>query len=248
MLGRIANRLLRPFGYRLTPDEFDDRSQGLTDEERDLLGRVRPFTMTSPEQMLALMDAVKYVSNGAIPGAIVECGVWRGGSMMLAAELLSSLGSTERDLYLYDAFTGMPPSSADDVRFDGLTTEEVKTMEGIKGGWCLATRQEVTENLRTTAYPSERIHIVEGYVEQTIPAESPDDIAILRLDTDWYTSTKHGLVHLYPRLSSGGVLILDDYGYWKGAQKAVDEYFAEFGGNRPLLQRTDRYGRIAIKR
>ena len=246
MLGKIANRLLRPLGYRIVADEFDQFA-GLTAEERDILERVRPFTMTSIEQMLALVDAVKYVGNNDIPGAIVECGVWRGGSMMLAAETLLSLGSTERDLYLYDAFTGMPPADTEDVRFDGLTTEEVRTIEGVKGAWCLATQNEVAENIQTTNYPADKIHIVTGYVEQTIPAAAPDQIAILRLDTDWYASTTHELNHLYPRLTSRGVLIIDDYGYWKGCKKAVDEYFAESDGKRPLLQRIDLYGRIAVK-
>ena len=246
MLGRIANRFLRPFGYRLIAESFDDQ-QGLTAEERDLLKRVRPFTMTTVEEILALMDAVRYVEKNDIPGAIVECGVWRGGMMMLAADVLRQTGSEHRDLYLYDSFEGMPPASIDDVRFDGRTTEEVKAMEGVEGAWCLATRDEVASNMSSTGYPRDKVQIVQGYVEQTIPRESPDQIAVLRLDTDWYASTKHELIHLYPRLASGGVLIIDDYGYWKGAQKAVDEYFAELEGKLPLLQRVDAHGRVAIK-
>lgn len=246
MLGRIANRLLRPIGYRLVANEID-HYRGLTDEERDLLDRVRPFTMTSVEQMLALVDAVDYVLKNDIPGAIVECGVWRGGSMMLAAEVLLRSNAADRELFLYDAFSGMPPASEDDVRFDGLSTDEVKNIEGVKGAWCLATKDEVASNLASTAYPPEKVYIIEGHVENTIPAQSPDRIAILRLDTDWYDSTKHEMTHLYPRLVSGGVLIIDDYGYWKGSKKAVDEYFGTYPDASPLLQRVERFGRIAIK-
>jgi O-methyltransferase len=141
----------------------------------------------------------------------------------------------------------MPPASADDVRFDGLTTEQVKSIEGVKGAWCLAAKEEVTNNLASTQYPADKLHVVDGYVEQTIPTNAPDELAILRLDTDWYGSTKHELVHLYPRLASGGVLIVDDYDYWKGCKKAVDEYFSEVSGSPPLLQRIDNFGRIAIK-
>ena len=78
------------------------------------------------------------------------------------------------------------------------------------------------------------------------PAASPPSIALLRLDTDWYESTYHELVHLYPRLSVGGILIIDDYGYWQGARRAVDRYFAE-QGTRVFLSRIDETGRLAVK-
>ncbi|HEY2846289.1 MAG TPA: TylF/MycF/NovP-related O-methyltransferase [Pyrinomonadaceae bacterium] len=224
-----------------------DLQQDLTDEERDLLKTVRPFTLTSVEEMLALIDAVSYVEKNQIPGAIVECGVWRGGMMMLAAELLVRLDSTDRKLYLYDAFKGMPPASEEDIRFDGRTTEEVKAIEGVKREWCLASMDEVRSNLISTGYPADKVHIVEGYVEDTLPSDAPDAISILRLDTDWYASTKHELTHLYPRVVPGGVLIVDDYGYWKGSKKAVDEYFAENGSPHPLLQRIDLAGRLVVK-
>jgi hypothetical protein len=83
-------------------------------------------------------------------------------------------------------------------------------------------------------------------VEDTLPAEAPEKLAILRLDTDWYSSTKHELETLYPRLAEGGVLIVDDYGHYEGARRAVDEYFAETG-QRVLLSRIDYTGRIAVK-
>lgn len=82
-------------------------------------------------------------------------------------------------------------------------------------------------------------------VEDTVPADAPDTISILRLDTDWYTSTRHELTHLYPRLSSGGVLIIDDYGYWQGSRTAVEEFLAETGA-RLLLTRISA-GRLAVK-
>jgi hypothetical protein len=95
-------------------------------------------------------------------------------------------------------------------------------------------------------YPEERIHFVPGRVEETLPQNAPKDIALLRLDTDWYASTKHELQHLYPRLVPGGVLIVDDYGYWQGARQAVDEYLSE-NGLALLLNRIDHTARIAVK-
>ena len=97
-----------------------------------------------------------------------------------------------------------------------------------------------------TGFPADRAVFVPGKVEETIPASAPERIALLRLDTDWYESTYHELVHLYPRLEAGGVLILDDYGHFEGARRAVDRYFDE-NGARPLLTRVDYTARVGVK-
>jgi hypothetical protein len=215
----------------------------------DMLDLVRPYTMTSPERIHALIEAVTYVTRRRIPGAIVECGVWRGGSMMAAAKTLLALGSSERDLYLFDTFEGMSPPSDADVDLGGLSAAtalagSAKTDAGSY--WCYASLEDVQAALAKVGYPRERLHFVKGRVEDTIPAQAPAQIALLRLDTDWYESTKHELVHLYPRLSSGGVLIIDDYGHWKGSRKATDEFIAatpDFG----LLTRIDYTGRLSVK-
>jgi O-methyltransferase len=112
--------------------------------------------------------------------------------------------------------------------------------------WCYASLEDVKRSVATLGYPEERLHYVQGKVEDTIPTQAPLKIALLRLDTDWYESTKHELDHLYPRLSSGGVLIIDDYGHWKGSRQATDEFMAatpDFG----LLMRIDYTGRLAVK-
>jgi hypothetical protein len=105
---------------------------------------------------------------------------------------------------------------------------------------------EVRGNVFSTGYPKDKIHFIEGKVENTIPLNMPRKIALLRLDTDWYQSTKHELIHLFPLLQRNGVLIIDDYGHWEGARKAVDEYVS---GNSIciLLNRIDYTGRIAIR-
>jgi hypothetical protein len=105
---------------------------------------------------------------------------------------------------------------------------------------------DVERVLHDTGYPKSKIHLVPGDVAETIPASAPDSISLLRLDTDWYESTKHELLHLFPRLASRGPIIIDDYGHWKGARQACDEYF---GQNRIpiLLNRIDYTGRIALK-
>ena len=106
--------------------------------------------------------------------------------------------------------------------------------------------EQVKRNLGSTGYDMASIKFIKGKVEQTIPREAPAQISLLRLDTDWYESTRHELVHPFPRLSVGGVLIIDDYGHWQGCRRATDEYFAE-NNISILLNRIDYTGRIAVK-
>jgi O-methyltransferase len=213
----------------------------------ELCRRVAPYTMTTPPRVYALARAVEYVAAREISGAIVECGVWRGGSMMAAALTLLRLGVTDRELYLFDTFAGMTPPTEEDVRRSGESAADLLSAEGDDADiWAMASLDDVRNAVLGIGYPPERIHFVKGPVEETLPANAPDKIALLRLDTDWYASTKHELVHLFPRVTRGGVLILDDYGYWQGARRAVDEYLSEH--NVPLLlNRIDNTGRIALK-
>jgi O-methyltransferase len=214
-------------------------------EEADLIRDVRPWTMTSAERIYALIQAVRFVSANAIAGAIVECGVWKGGSMMAAAKTLLRLEDTTRDLYLFDTFEGMSEPSGKDVDYSGKEASEVLLEDA--GYKCAgAPLEDVKKVLYATGYPKEKLHFVAGKVEETLPAGAPEAISLLRLDTDWYASTKHELVHLFPRLARGGVIIIDDYGHWRGSQQACDEYFAE--KSIPiLLNRIDYTGRMALK-
>lgn len=192
---------------------------------------IKPFTMVSIERLYATYQAVKYIEANNIPGDIVECGVWKGGCSMLMA---LSLESTVRELYLYDTFEGMPkPSEVDGV----------EASKQWKKGWCYSAITEVKYNMSLIDH-SCNIQYVKGMVQDTIPGTIPGKIAVLRLDTDWYNSTLHELIHLYPLLSKGGVLLLDDYGYWKGQRDAADEYF---GAKKPLMHRPDYAGRTIVK-
>ncbi|MFP5578411.1 MAG: TylF/MycF/NovP-related O-methyltransferase [Acidimicrobiia bacterium] len=223
--------------------------------ELDRIAECRPFTMASDERLLATIDAVRHVVGRGVPGALVECGVWRGGSVLAMVRTLQELGVDDRDVWCFDTFTGMTaPGDADVSRYSPPATETWADAsargERPWGGYFDAGvfgRDQVAELLAGTGYPVERIHLVAGPVEDTIPADAPDDIALLRLDTDWYESTRHELEHLYPRLRSGGVLIVDDYGHWEGAARATDEYFASGEVPRPLLARTDYTGRMGVK-
>jgi len=213
----------------------------------ELIDEIRPFSMATKHRMAAMIDAVKYVALAKIPGVIVECGVYRGANMMLAARTLRELNVTDRELYLYDTFEGMPPPTDEDKEYTGVSAKSLMmTQEKGTGVWCDASIQDVRANMGSTGYPPDRIYYVQGMVENTIPTTIPDKIALLRLDTDWYASTKHELEHLYPLLETGGVLLIDDYGHWQGARQAVDEYFSNIG-MIPLLARIDCTCRCFIK-
>jgi O-methyltransferase len=244
---QLGTGMLWRLGWLLPPLVPPDFEPELADTYR----RVRRHTMTGPKRVAALCDAVQHVVRSEVPGAIAECGVWRGGSMMAAAITLQRLGVRDRDLYLFDTFAGMPPPTKEDTwsAYDGYSLEG-RWKRGRRGddsnAWHYVSVEEVRRSLLSTGYPDERIHLVQGLVEDTIPEQAPQHLALLRLDTDWYQPTRHELIHLYPRLVPGGVLIIDDYGHYEGARKAVDEYFDEHGG-RPLLARVDYTGRMAVK-
>jgi hypothetical protein len=219
-------------------------------EELKVIQEVKPFTMTSPERIYGLLAAIRYLHSNKMQGDIVECGVWKGGSMMAAAKALLALNSTERDLYLFDTFAGMTaPSAKDGSNFERKTTQE--SFDSMQAGdgtckWCYSSLEETQRNVESVGYPVKKIHFIKGPVEQTIPEHAPAQIALLRLDTDFYESSKHEMVHLFPRLVSGGVLLLDDYGHWEGQRLAVDEYLSEH--KIPLLlNRLDYTGRIGVK-
>lgn len=245
---RLANKLLMRIGFELV--RIDGARSDIDESFYGFYRRCSPFTMTSMERMYCLYAAIRYATQTRVPGDVVECGVWRGGSSMLAALVLVDENTRNRKLYLYDTFAGMVEPATIDRTTLGMDARKIwRDMARTDGGsdWCFADLAEVRKNMASTKYPLNLIEFVEGRVEDTIPSTVPDEISVLRLDTDWYDSTLHELQHLYPRLAKGGVLILDDYGCWEGAKKATDEYFASLG-KPPFLARIDSSGRIAIKR
>jgi hypothetical protein len=167
---------------------------------------------------------------------------------------LQRLGVDDRDLYLFDTFEGMTePTEADTSAYDepAIDTWREAAARG-EVAWAgyfdagVFGLDQVRALMASTGYPLDRVHFVVGPVEETLPAAAPEEIALLRLDTDWYESTRHELRHLYPRLVPGGVLIIDDYGHWDGARRAVEEHFREEAAPI-LLSRIDYTGRMGVK-
>jgi len=224
-------------------------SEAMAQQHASIWRKVKPYTMTSVERVVALCQSIAHLETRHIPGAIVECGVWKGGSMMASAFCLLALESTQRQLYLYDTFTGMPEAGQVDIDVFGRPARELMQQATLEADLIRArcSLREVKQALMQTRYPWEKIHFVPGRVEATLPEHAPDKIALMRLDTDWYESTYHGLEHLYPRLVDGGVLIVDDYGHWQGAKKAVDDYFRKSGIDADL-RTIDYTGRLLVKR
>jgi len=244
----LTRRLCQRFGFDIVRHPIPESlPTDLPPDLTSILQQARPFSLTSLHRLASTQDAVRYLIQNTIPGAIVECGVWRGGNMVVAAHTLQALGLTDRDLFLYDTFEGMPPPTSLDTDSQGTSAAALLAAQPKGTGiWCQADLADVTSVMHATGYPTAKIHLIKGRVEQTIPQTLPDQIALLRLDTDWYESTLHELVHLYPRLQPGGVLIIDDYGHWRGARQAVDEFFQ--GQNlHPLLNRIDYTCRIMVK-
>lgn len=176
------------------------------------------YSMISKERFLSNVSSVEYIEMNNIPGCIIEIGVWKGGSilsMMLASEKYSK---TKREFHLYDTFEGMTESTVEDRDFNNnLASEIIKTDSFIK---CISPIEEVKANIQRHTSIEPHYHIGDILKNQFIP----EKIAILRLDTDWYESTKHELDTFYDSVSPGGVVIIDDYGHWQGSKKAVDEF------------------------
>lgn len=208
-------------------------------------------TLTGLKDMYALYEAAAHVAKAGIPGDYVECGVWRGGSSMIVALAFLQNNVTGRKLYLYDTYEGLPAFGPDDG--DGAPSPS-KVVQGIatllrggQSGMFCASIEEARQNMHSTAYPAENVILVKGLVENTLPAQAPAQVSLLHLDSDLYGPTYHSLTHLFPRLSRGGIFVIDDYGGWKGCRKASDQYFEE-QGIKPFLMRAGDSGvRVGVK-
>jgi len=232
--------------------DLSDIAVELEAEEVKLISYVleNNFTMTSVARLVNTLKSCKYVVQNNIPGDFVECGVWRGGHGILAKKIFERMGSSKK-VWMYDTFEGMAEPTEYDVNAKTKELAKAKYQVAIKDthvDWCYASLEDVKKCCQVSGIDINSIKFIKGDVCNTLndPANRPDKIAVLRLDTDWYKSTKTELELLYPTLSNSGVLIIDDYGHWQGSRKAVDEYFAN-SEYKPLFNVVDYTGRSAIK-
>lgn len=246
----LLKAIARKCGYTIerVNSKFDP---SMEKEFIEIVKKCEGFTaLQSIDRLYALYKSVRYAVENNLPGAFVECGVYKGGNPILMAYTLLALNAQDRFIYLYDTYEGMTEPTEKDIEMvTGRTAHQESERLGKKkfSEWANASLEEVRKNVFQTGYPKDKFIFIKGRVEETIPQNIPEQIAILRLDTDWYESTYHELLHLFPRLVRNGVLIIDDYGWWEGAKKATDQYLEE-NKVRILLTRLDYTGgRIGIK-
>ena len=186
-------------------------------------------------------DAVRHVLDNNVEGVFVECGVGSGTFEYAWITELQKRGAV-RDIYMYDTFAGLvQPGEYDytrpDARIYSMSKDEVHAtwkaavINETTNNWCYTPLEQVQARLASTGYPQDKLHYVVGDVMETLKDKStiPEKIAILRMDTDWYQSSKYELEQMYDNVVSGGVVIFDDYYHWDGQRRAADEFFASRG-------------------
>lgn len=249
---RLTQSALGRFGYSLKrlDDSSAESEWGLSDADRLIVRTACRYSMAGTRRMSALVSSVEYCIREGIEGDFVECGVWRGGSALAIALKLEQMGVADRNLWLYDTFQGMTaPTELDVEAATGTAADTLMNATELGDGnnvWAHASLEDVRKTLSLTTYPTQRVSYVVGDVTTTLTERAPEAICLLRLDTDFYDSTRAELEVLYSRVSSRGLVVIDDYGHWLGARAAVDEFIAAIS-ERPLMVPLDYTGRLLIK-
>lgn len=185
------------------------------------------------------IDAIKYILKNNIEGVIIECGVDSGDfEHAWIGELMKH--NETRDIYMYDTFSGLTKPGEFDYTSEKATLYQMdkntvfntwsnQIITDNINGWCFTPLYRVKDRLNATGYPQNKLHYIVGDILETLKIESniPDKIAILRLDTDWYESSKFELEQLYNNVVIGGVIIFDDYYHWDGQRRATDDFFTK---------------------
>ncbi len=248
MIKKIIKFFFRLFKLKITKiTSEEDFPVDANEEIKKFIEISNNYSMTGKKRMYLLAQAILNVKNNKLEGDFVECGVWKGGNLVLF-KLLGKFYDLNKNIYAYDTYEGMTAPEDMDVTYDGVSAKILmnnsEKKEGKKDIHCFSGIDRVKKNILEYS-DLNNIEFIIGKVEKTLLLEKnlPKKISILRLDTDFYSSTKIELEVLYPRLVSGGVLIIDDYGYWKGAKKAVDEYL----GDNKWLHIVDHTCRYLIK-
>ena len=245
---KAVKEILNKLGYDLkkVSNQFPAES---TPEEKELIESSCKYSTTGIIRMWALVQSIKYIHKKNIDGDMVECGIWKGGNVILMKKMIEKY-NLKNKVYGYDTFEGMPDATIWDIDYKGNDASNLmrnsKKDESVRNIHAYASLTAVENNIRDSVGSMDGINLIQGKVEETLREKKnlPKKISILRLDTDWYESTKAELETLYPRVEKGGIVIIDDYGHFKGAKKAVDEYF---GDQKPFMHYVDYTCRLFIK-
>lgn len=205
----------------------------------EILKFVKPYTCVSDERILQVLKSVEYIVNNNTDGDFIEIGVWKGGCVMSICLKLLQIGINDRKIHLYDTFSGMTKPTDLDIDLNGIEAKK-----WLEKNDCLSYIDEVVENINKTGYPVDNIFYHIGDILDTKKDKIPIKISLLRLDTDWYESTKFELDNFEPNVSKGGIIIIDDYGHWSGSRKATDDFLL---GKNIKLNKIDYTGVYWIK-
>ena len=252
-LAKLINSFFKKFGYRLIEQQnknwFDD-FVGINEFELKSLEIASKYSMTGFERMFFLIKAIKQIEIDNVEGDFVECGVWRGGNLILFQRMIEKLNFKNRKIFAYDTYSGMSPPTQSDLNINNEKAEDIINSLEKKGVdpenniiFAKCDLENVKKNFQINTGKNDNLICIKGKVEDTLKIKNnlPKKISLLRLDTDWYESTKIELEVLFPLLSKNGIMIIDDYGYWKGSKKAVDEYFKDKNINLFKIDFTSRY-------
>jgi hypothetical protein len=202
----------------------------------------------SYERFLSLYQALQYISKNKIKGDIVECGVFKGGSAMFICFFLKFFLVNNKKIWLYDTYEGMSAPSKVDIDLNNKKAKDFlkeKKIENLNNVWAYSPLSYVKKNIKITNFDQKKCLFIKGKVENTLKMNKPKSISLLRLDTDFYKSTKAELDNLYNLIIPGGIIIVDDYGHWKGCKLAVDQFFKN--KKNILFLNVDYTGIIGIK-
>jgi O-methyltransferase len=258
---RFIKAAIRGLGYEIRKTEKEEGRRHDSAEARECIEFIRRNTMVMHDVLLSLFEQAVFCEINTVPGSFVECGVWKGGCIGLMALANLKYGSSRRHIHLFDAFQEIcePDASVDGERavrevrelsrepgFSGRLRPLTGIYDRFGGPGTLQQNKELLE--QKIGYPSQFLHYHVGWFQDTLPRDggSVGDIAILRLDGDWYASTKVCLTHLYDGVVRGGFVIIDDYGAYDGCCKAVDE-FVESLSSPVFLSYVDKDCRYWIK-
>jgi hypothetical protein len=258
MVKSSLKSLFDALGYEVKPKPVSDDAfdNDFDREAHAQIARVRAHSMLPYARLYSLYEQAVYCERAGIPGAFVECGVWKGGAMGLMALANQMHGRAPRDLHLFDSFEGIPEP---DESVDGARAiAEARAAGGAARGnlvplggmyespGTLEANRALLEGI--IGYDPARLHYHAGWFQQTLPRDvaAIGPIAILRLDGDWYASTKICLDHLFDRVVTRGFVIVDDYGRYDGCRRAADEFLGA-RGIETYLHRIDSEARYWIK-
>jgi O-methyltransferase len=197
------------------------------EEFRRLYLEARETTMLSRERLFDLYASVKHVIQHDIPGDIVEVGCWGGGALAIALAVVQASNS-KKSVWGYDTFEGHPEPNPDE--FDVWGNSQLERFNELKAqgdDWCKVSLEEVGQNVQRICQSSDGLKLIKGKAEETLKRQLPEVVSIIRCDVDWYEPSLATFEILYPRLSPGGIVIVDDYGHHTGSRKAIDQYFGD---------------------